>query len=456
MDFEKIVMMFTMQEPFYGILLSSMERLPTNKISTIGVTRSGNVFRLLYNPDFIKPLSVDEVLTLLKHEVFHVAFNHFTIWGENADSAPNKIKELRNIAADLEINGYLDENSVHRMHGVLPKDAGWEKFLGSREYFGKLMQKAQQQQQQQQQQAQSPQMPCNGGQSGQPAPQQSGQQKQQSNNPQPGNVGGNNPSPQQQGQSNPQLQPSGTVEEDSIPDGFTDQFHGLDTHELWPKDMEEGELQNLQQVIDDMLDFAAAEVEKGRGTVPSELVGRIERIRKKPKPAADWKRYFRRYLGHEFSEFIRKSKKRESRRFPDAAGNRHRRKSHILVGIDTSGSVSMPEYKEFMGQIKTLSAVADFHVIECDAQIQYEYDYKGKPNEVLHGGGGTDFQPVVDVFNKNKRKYDALVYFTDGYCSVPNDTPKDTLWVISSKGTKDRKPFRKNGASVVLIPEKQN
>lgn len=53
----------------------------------------------------------------------------------------------------------------------------------------------------------------------------------------------------------------------------------------------------------------------------------------------------------------------------------------------------------------------------------------------------------------NRRVYDALVYFTDGYATVPNNTPKDTLWVICSTGCKDSAQFRKNGASVVYIPE---
>jgi len=180
-----------------------------------------------------------------------------------------------------------------------------------------------------------------------------------------------------------------------------------------------------------------------------------EKLRKKPRPIADWRRYFRRYIGNEFSELIRKSKKRESKRFPDAAGNRHQRKSHILVGIDTSGSVSMPEYMEFFGQIKTLSEKATFHVVECDAVIQHEYDYKGKPNEMLHGGGGTSFIPVINLFIANRKKYDALIYFTDGYCYIPDNTPRETLWVISSSGDHNRKKYSVNGAKSVFIPKKE-
>jgi len=74
---------------------------------------------------------------------------------------------------------------------------------------------------------------------------------------------------------------------------------------------------------------------------------------------------------------------------------------------------------------------------------------------MLHGGGGTSFQPPIDLFLKDRRKYDALVYFTDGEASIPSNTPKDTLWVISSKGDKDRAKYRVNGASVVFIPKKE-
>ena len=114
----------------------------------------------------------------------------------------------------------------------------------------------------------------------------------------------------------------------------------------------------------------------------------------------------------------------------------------------------MPEYHEFFGQIKTMTKDATFHVVECDARIQYEYDYNNyKENDVLHGGGGTSFQPVIDKYLEEKRKYDALVYFTDGEATIPSNTPKDTLWVISSKGVHDRDKYRVNGASSVFIPK---
>lgn len=69
MDFEKVCMMFAMQEPFYGVILSSMEKIPTDKIDTFAVGRSGNVFKLYYNQKFYDSLSVDCTLQILRHEV---------------------------------------------------------------------------------------------------------------------------------------------------------------------------------------------------------------------------------------------------------------------------------------------------------------------------------------------------------------------------------------------------
>lgn len=448
MDFEKICMMFSMQEPFYGIILSSMERVPEPQCGTIAVGRRGNVFKLFYNPDFINKFNVDTVLELLKHECLHLALNHFTAMKDKEDAGESH--DLCNVAIDLEANCYIDRSKMQpEVGGCWCEDMGFQKELGSREYFNLLKQKMQQQKQQ----AQQPTLPCNGGQGGQE--QNDKNQKQndaknqngQSQGGQPGNasasLGGDVPS---QGQPDPSI-----TDEDckSLPQGFDD-------HSRWPVCETEQEVQSLQEVIDTMLDFAAEEVEKKQGTIPGEIAGRIDKIRKKPRPVADWRRYFRRYLGNEFTELIRKSKKRESKRFPDAAGNRHQRKSHILVAIDTSGSVSMPEYREFFGQIKTLKEKASFHVVECDTIIQHEYEFTGRENETLHGGGGTRFEPPIDLFLKDRKKYDALVYFTDGYAYIPENTPKETLWVISSKGDHDRKKYQVNGAKAVFIKPVNN
>lgn len=464
MDFDKICTMFTMQEPFYGIILSSMERVAVSpsRCSTLAVTRNGNVFRIIYNKAFIDTLDIPTTLEVIKHEIIHVAFNHFSIWN-SAPSGPNEQK-MRNIAADLEVNGYINKDNVHGINLVYAENYGWEEMAGTKEYFNRLLSKQQQERQQKQQASNNVQKPCSGGSS-------SNEEEQDETDSQienPGIRNGGNgqkkesddiqeQSSDQNGVGNNDSGNSGKDINNVFDNDFAERFEEFDDHSQWPDDKES--IEACTQIIEDMVIAAAAEVEKGCGKLPAEMKGRVDDIMKKrkPKPVADWKRYVRRYLGNEFSEFIRKSKKRESKRFPDASGNRHKRKSHILVGIDTSGSVSMPEYIEFFGQIRTLTSVATFDIVECDAAIQHVYQFRNRPNLEIHGGGGTSFVPVVDMFISNRKKYDALIYFTDGECDVPPNTPKDTLWVISSRGNKKRRSeFQINGASVVFIPKKDN
>lgn len=450
MDFEKVCTIFSMQEPYYGILLSAMDRFPTDKVQTMGVCRSGNVFRLGYNPDYVASKDLPTLLCMLKHECIHIAFNVFTMF-DTEPSCPAE-HELRNIAADMEANSYIDWSMAKDVYPIFAKDFGWDNCLGTIEYFNRLIQTNQQQQPQPQKgNANQPQQQCNGGKGGRGKKSKSNQNNPQGqSDPQQGQDDGM----EEEGQNSPQPQNhQDDMELSSQMQQEADK--AFDDHSMWPTDMTEDQIEDLKQAIDDLCVFAAEEVEKGCGKLPGEMEGRIKLIRdkKKPKPVADWKKYFRRYIGNEFSDTIKKSRKRESKRFPDAAGNRHRRKSHILVAIDTSGSVSMPEYREFFGQLKTMKDVT-FHVVECDAAIQFEYDFNGTIRETLHGGGGTSFYPPIKMYWENRRKYEGLVYFTDGECDIPSITPKETLWVISSKGDHNRKKYLRNGASVVFIPAK--
>lgn len=406
-------MLFSMREPYYGILLSAMERYPSKNLDTIGVTQSGNVFRLVYNPDFINPLPDAAVLELLKHEVLHLAFNHFTLWEGNNETYHEQ--KLKNIAADLEVNCYIDVSQLGTLPALIPSKYGWRPQLGAREYYRLLKEREL----------------------------ENSAKKKAARNKQFDDF-------DDEGTEQDQLEDV-TEPEQTDPETFDD-------HSGWPDGDTEQEVETLKQQVEDLLLAAADETEKGCGIIPGEMTGIIQTIRerKRPKPVTNWKKYCRRYLGNAFSEMLRKSNKRLSKRFPDAAGTRRQRKSLILVAIDTSGSVSMQEYLEFFGQLKTLNDYADFHVVECDAAIQHEYDYRGKPNLKLHGMGGTSFQPVIDMYRQNIKKYDALVYFTDGYSTIPSNTPKETLWVISSVGDQsDRKKYMVNGCSVVFIPKKQ-
>jgi predicted metal-dependent peptidase len=105
----------------------------------------------------------------------------------------------------------------------------------------------------------------------------------------------------------------------------------------------------------------------------------------------------------------------------------------MLLGIDTSGSVSDDELREFMTEIHHIHKTGvDVTIIQCDTAIVSIKEYKGKYDGIKIGGrGGTSFDPVIDYFNANLKKYTSLVYFTDGEAWTDLKPKAPTLWVLS-------------------------
>ena len=211
-----------------------------------------------------------------------------------------------------------------------------------------------------------------------------------------------------------------------------------DDHSSWGKEFQEcsdAEKQLIQNQINSQIKTAAEQTMKMRGTIPAEMKAIVDELFK-PKPRVfDWKAYFRRMLGSIYDINIKKTRRKESIRFPGAAGIKHKKKVSILVAVDTSGSVNDEELKDFFSEITYIyKAGARITILECDAAISANYEYTGKWTGKVHGRGGTDFQPVIDYYRKNIKDYAALVYFTDGECSIPNNVPRDTIWVITSAG----------------------
>ena len=229
-----------------------------------------------------------------------------------------------------------------------------------------------------------------------------------------------------------------------------------DDHSSWGKEFQEcsdAEKQLIQNQINSQIKTAAEQTIKMRGTIPAEMQAIVDELFK-PKPRVfDWKAYFRRMLGSIYDINIKKTRRKESIRFPGAAGIKHKKKVSILVAVDTSGSVNDEELKDFFSEITYIyKAGARITILECDAAISANYEYTGKWTGKVHGRGGTNFQPVIDYYRKNMKDYAALVYFTDGECYIPDNVPRDTIWVITSAGDHNKEyPGR-----TLFIPKNTN
>lgn len=201
-------------------------------------------------------------------------------------------------------------------------------------------------------------------------------------------------------------------------------------------------------VIEGIVESAATETVKRRGTLPGAVEQMLKLMQEKRKPVIDWKSFLRRFVQNSYKEHTITTRRRESRRFEGAPGLRHEPEFELLVGIDSSGSVSERELQEFMQEIENIHKnKCDIRILVCDTRIVQDFTYKGGKTEVkIMGRGGTSFEPVLEAYEKSHST--CLVYFTDGECNLERRLKKPVLWIISADGSehylKDCKTVKMN------------
>jgi predicted metal-dependent peptidase len=209
-------------------------------------------------------------------------------------------------------------------------------------------------------------------------------------------------------------------------------------HSTWDdfKDLSEAEQKLIQKQVEHQLKEIADQVTKSRGHVPGELKGLLDKLNSSEPSKFDWKSYLRRFTGGSQKVFTKKLRRKSNKRFEDNPGLKIKFRKHILVAVDTSGSVSDVEVQEFFHEIDHIHKTgAEITVVQCDSRIQHVGPYKAGDKIELHGRGGTEFDPVLELYNENQDKYTCLIYLTDGECSCSVKPIGKLLWVISTRGS---------------------
>tara|TARA_R110000822_G_scaffold87327_1_gene202942 strand:- start:576 stop:1739 length:1164 start_codon:yes stop_codon:yes gene_type:complete len=356
-----------LNEPFYGLFLIGLNKVIRKDIPTAGVSKHGIGIQLSINPTFFNELNDKHRIGLLKHELLHVSFGHMVMRDLYSDH------KLFNIAADLEINQYIDDNYLPE--GGLKLDTFPELNLptraGTKEYY-KLLEEAQK----------------------------------------------NGESPSLDNLMN-------KMDGDSQYD-----------HQTWDEfdDLSEADKKLVQKQVEHQLKETAEQTEKKSGNIPGELSGLIERLRHIEPASFDWKGYLKRFVGNSTITYTKKLRRKFNKRYSASPGLKIKFKNNILVGVDTSGSVSNDELKEFMNELAHMHKTGhEITVAQCDTEINSVEKFNPRKDWNIKGRGGTIFQPVIDLFNEKKGLYTALIYLTDGEAYPPENCPANTLWVHSSK-----------------------
>lgn len=114
----------------------------------------------------------------------------------------------------------------------------------------------------------------------------------------------------------------------------------------------------------------------------------------------------------------------------------------VVVALDTSGSVSDEEMRQFLSEVDAIKGQAHARItlLACDAALAVDGPWFYEPWEQFtlprefKGGGGTDFRPVFDWLERADQRPDLLVYFTDAQGQFPEHEPGcPVIWLVKGK-----------------------
>lgn len=179
----------------------------------------------------------------------------------------------------------------------------------------------------------------------------------------------------------------------------------------------------------------AKEHPKGIGDLPGDLIQMIEALIAPPK--VPWYKELRQFNASLGKASLKTTIKRESKRYGTIPGTKIKGGSYVLVVIDTSGSISDDDLKLFGNEIHHMhrnGAIIDIAMV--DTMVHSVEPYR---NRILKakGRGGTDLRVIYDWIKKSNKRYDGLIFLTDGYTPwlEASPLPVKTLFVIN-KGKK--------------------
>lgn len=151
----------------------------------------------------------------------------------------------------------------------------------------------------------------------------------------------------------------------------------------------------------------------------------------------NWRNVLKRFLSGKGTIQIRKTCKRESKRFENLPGNKRTIGTKVLLAIDESGSISNSQLEKFYGELLAIRKITGTTIYvtqfdtECTEPIPAE---RFKREKIRTKNGGTDFRPVFEL--ADKIRIPLLIIFTDGDGKIPSDSNQKVLWVLTEKGIK--------------------
>jgi predicted metal-dependent peptidase len=380
-------------EPFFAALSRTIEKRASTSIPTAGVRVNPDTaqFEMLYNPDFFDSLPEEQVLGVLKHEMYHLIFEHVT------SRKPEGINHMKwNVAADLAINSHLQGELPDNccMPGVGPfedlplyQTAEW--------YLANLPQNEEQ----------------DGG---------KGEGNGESGEGEPG-------------------------------DGNFDDHSGWDADGDSPEQQAANQMakerlkQNMKKAAQ-----AASTASKGWGSISA---GMREEIISRMETKVDWRNVLRYFIKTSQRASRSSSVKRINKRYAYIhPGKKVKRQAKIAIAVDQSGSVSDEMLVAFFSELEKLAKLATFTVIPFDTQVDESLVYEWKKG-TSHSAervmcGGTCFDAPTKYVN-DSGDFDGVIILTDMEAPKPKRCKAQRMWMTDQRGAS--RPYFQTNEKVIAI-----
>jgi len=399
-----------MKEPFFAALSRKIDKISSTAIPTAGVriSEESGQFEMMYNPEFFDKLPDDQKLGVLKHEFYHLIFEHVT-----GRMPEGKMTRMWNVATDLAINSHIADELPKQ--ALVPGVGNYEDLPSGKSaewYYGTLKENEDE---------------GEGEGEGEP---QDGEGE--------GNGSGNNPGDDDKNKEG-NGQGKGKGQDDS-----------LDDHSGWGAASPEAR-EIAKQRIKEHIKQAAQEADKANdwGTVSSKMRSEIkERMTTK----LDWKKVLRYFVKTSERANKTSSIKRINRRYAYIhPGKKVKRQARIAISIDQSGSVDDSMLAAFYAELNKLSDIAEFTVIPFDDQVFEEKVYVWKKGEKKKKErvmcGGTDFDAPTEYVNK--LKFDGHIVLTDMYAPKPKPSKCQRMWMTTEYCA--RHPYFQTNERVIAV-----
>jgi len=395
-DLEMQLYSLLRDEPFFSALSRRINKSKTNAIPTAGVrvNPDNGRYEMVYNPEFFEKLTPIQRTGVLKHEFYHLIFEHVT-----GRLPPEGLTKMWNIATDLAINSHLIGELPEG--GCIPQQAPFQDYPlnQSAEFYFNMLKEDEQFQQ----------------------------------DPEDGDGDGSGSGDPQDGQGS------------GLPDSLDDHSGWGDDVDQATKEIAEQRLkEDLKQVVDEMNSSG-----KSWGTIGASIRKQIQDF---ITPKVDWRKVLRYFIKTSQRANKRSTVKRLNRRFPYIhAGKKVTRRAKIAVSIDQSGSVDDQMLALFFSELSSLAKYATFTIIPFDTEVAEDKVWEWKQGKkhtwerVLTGG--TDFNPPTEYVNA--QDFDAHLILTDLCAPKPKPSKVQRAWVTTPEYAE--RPYFTTSERIIVV-----